>query len=176
MVDACCEIVVVGCILERDEGVTWACASPEFLQRVALNALNCASSLYPGGAPIYFALDSMLALEAVRNFSATSSRPIVMFNRSKAQPLHLDKLEVPDGEVNGDYMLQTDIERKREIKRQVLLQKAQEAAAGGNGSVVPIDVNAPGLLTQDIGTNVTNAPMKMRRTIPSEFYSTFVDF
>jgi hypothetical protein len=150
--------------------------SPEFLQRVALNALNCASSLYPGGAPIYFASDSMLALEAVRNFSATSTRPIVTFNRSEAQPLHLDKLEVPDGEVNGDYTLQTDIERKREIKRQVLLRKAQEAAAGGNGSVVPIDVNAPGLLTEDIGTNATNAPMKMRRTIPSEFYSTFVDF
>jgi hypothetical protein len=29
MVDACCEIAVVGCILERDGGVTWACAGKE---------------------------------------------------------------------------------------------------------------------------------------------------
>jgi hypothetical protein len=29
MVDVCSEIVVVGCILEKNGGVTWACAGKE---------------------------------------------------------------------------------------------------------------------------------------------------
>jgi hypothetical protein len=33
MVDACCEIVVVGCILKGDGGVTWACDGKEVARR-----------------------------------------------------------------------------------------------------------------------------------------------
>jgi hypothetical protein len=64
---------------------------PNFLAEMALNSINCASSLCPG-APIFFASDSRVALDAVRGFQKVTKHPIVFFEREEDTPLHLDTL------------------------------------------------------------------------------------
>jgi hypothetical protein len=63
-----------------------------FIQKVALNAVACASFIQPGD-PIYFASDNMLALETVRDFAKQQNYPIITFDRQEKTPLNLDKSE-----------------------------------------------------------------------------------
>ena len=62
---------------------------PSFIQKMALNAVACASSIQPGD-PIYFASDNMLALETVREFAKQENYPIITFDRQEKTPLKLD--------------------------------------------------------------------------------------
>jgi hypothetical protein len=60
-----------------------------FIQKMALNAVACASFIQPGD-PIYFASDNMLALETIRDFAKQENYPIVTFDREEKTPLPLD--------------------------------------------------------------------------------------
>lgn len=62
---------------------------PRLIRNAALNAVNCASQLRPGG-PIFFAADSKLAVEIVQQYAESHSKSIVAANR-KEEPLHLEK-------------------------------------------------------------------------------------
>jgi hypothetical protein len=63
---------------------------PHTISVYAINAVNCASQLRPGG-PIYFASDSLHALETVRNYSQQNDFRIITIENQ--EPLHLDKGE-----------------------------------------------------------------------------------
>ena len=55
----------------------------------AINAVNCASQLMPG-APIFFASDSALGSDAVREYARTQNRSIVTRDDLSKQPVHLE--------------------------------------------------------------------------------------
>jgi hypothetical protein len=63
---------------------------PRTISMYAINAVNCASQLRPGG-PIYFASDSLHALASVRNYSKQNGYRIITIENQ--EPLHLDKGE-----------------------------------------------------------------------------------
>jgi hypothetical protein len=64
---------------------------PSFLKHVALNALRCASELQASTRkPIYFASDSPIALETVRQLAVKLNYPILTFDRTEKVPLKLD--------------------------------------------------------------------------------------
>lgn len=58
------------------------------IQSTAINAVECASELRPGG-PIYFASDSTFAIQAIKQYAIENSRPVVIIEND--EPLHLDK-------------------------------------------------------------------------------------
>ena len=58
------------------------------IAKVAVNAVNCASMLRPGG-PVYFASDSTFAVKTVQDYAKTNDYPIVTIQNQ--EPLHLDK-------------------------------------------------------------------------------------
>jgi hypothetical protein len=60
----------------------------ELLIDRAVNSVNCASELRPGG-PVYFASDSKVAVEAVQNYASQTNRSI--FSLDGPEALHLDK-------------------------------------------------------------------------------------
>jgi hypothetical protein len=62
----------------------------EKLAREAINAVNCASKLRPGG-PVYFASDSNKAVESVKTYAREGNYAVVTFDSPEA--LHLDKTE-----------------------------------------------------------------------------------
>jgi hypothetical protein len=62
--------------------------SEELLIDRAINSVNCASELRPGG-PVYFASDSKVAVEAVQKYASQTNRSIVSLDGPEA--LHLDK-------------------------------------------------------------------------------------
>lgn len=62
--------------------------SEELLIERAVNSVNCASRLRPGG-PVYFASDSKFALEEVKKYASQTNRSIVSLDGPEA--LHLDK-------------------------------------------------------------------------------------
>lgn len=62
---------------------------PSYIQQIAWNALKCAMDLQPGN-PIYFASDSMIALETVRRVAAMTKYPIHSFDRDESIVLKLD--------------------------------------------------------------------------------------
>lgn len=57
-------------------------------KRVAINAVNCASELRPGG-PVYFAADHKVAVDAVQAYSKEENLPVVFLQHDE-EPLHLD--------------------------------------------------------------------------------------
>ncbi len=65
---------------------------PDFLQKVTLNAIRCASELYPtiDPVPIYFASDNPLAMETARQLAKLVQYPIITFQRSEGSPKKLD--------------------------------------------------------------------------------------
>ena len=60
----------------------------EKIAESSINAVECASELRPGG-PIYFAADSAVAIQAIKNYARNYSRPVVIIEND--EPLHLDK-------------------------------------------------------------------------------------
>ena len=70
--------------VEHDKGKV----SEEDLIKRAINSVNCASWLRPGG-PVYFASDSKVAGEAVQKYASQTNRSIVSLDGPEA--LHLDK-------------------------------------------------------------------------------------
>jgi len=58
------------------------------IAKVAVNAVNCASMLRPGG-PVYFASDSTFAVKTVQQYAKENNHPIVTIQNQ--EPLHLDK-------------------------------------------------------------------------------------
>lgn len=58
------------------------------IRSTAINAVECASELRPGG-PIYFASDSMYAIESIQNYAREHNRSVVTSQND--EPLHLDK-------------------------------------------------------------------------------------
>jgi hypothetical protein len=63
--------------------------SPHLIKQWAINAVQCASNLRPGG-PIYFCSDSKYAVEVVQEYAKRYSRNIVSLIH-KEEPLHLEK-------------------------------------------------------------------------------------
>ena len=61
----------------------------DVIRNWAINAVNCASQLRPGG-PIFFAADSKYAIEVVQQYAGNHSRKIVSRVHEK-EPLHLEK-------------------------------------------------------------------------------------
>jgi hypothetical protein len=59
---------------------------PAALQSAGINAVNCASHLLRPDEPIYFATDSQVSMQAVREYALEHNRSIVTFE----QPLHED--------------------------------------------------------------------------------------
>lgn len=62
---------------------------PEEVKHLAINAALCASKMRPGG-PVYFAADSKLSIDSVRNYAKKHSLPIITFEY-EGEALHLDK-------------------------------------------------------------------------------------
>lgn len=62
--------------------------SEDKIQSTAMNAVECASELRPGG-PIYFASDSQFAIQSVKRYAQQYKRPVVIIDND--EPLHLDK-------------------------------------------------------------------------------------
>jgi hypothetical protein len=62
---------------------------PHTIQQWAMNAVNCASHLRPGG-PIYFCSDSKYAVQVIQDYAKEHSRKIVSLLHEK-EPLHLEK-------------------------------------------------------------------------------------
>lgn len=60
----------------------------EKIRSTAVNAVECASELRPGG-PVYFASDSSHAIQSIKNYAQEHSRPVVIIQND--EPLHLDK-------------------------------------------------------------------------------------
>ena len=58
--------------------------------RITVNAINCASELYPGG-PVYFAADIKFAIEIALAYGQQRHLPVVALTEMKKDPLHLDK-------------------------------------------------------------------------------------
>ena len=73
---------------------------PESIAKFAVNAVNCASQLRPGG-PVYFASDSLYALGTVRNYSKEHGYKIVTIENQ--EPLHLDKDDGDSERKPSDY-------------------------------------------------------------------------
>lgn len=63
--------------------------SGSWIQKWAINAVNCASVLQPG-SPVYFSSDSKAAVEAVQEYATTHNRSIVTF-ADEDDPLHIEK-------------------------------------------------------------------------------------
>lgn len=61
----------------------------EQTKKVAINAINCASELRPGG-PVYFAADNKFAVDHIKEYAAKNSLPVVSVDHED-EPLHLDK-------------------------------------------------------------------------------------
>jgi hypothetical protein len=70
------------------------------LSVAAITAANCASVLRPGG-PVYFASDSKIAVDAVRNYARTGNHSIVTFDSPEA--LHLDQTEDWESRPPSDF-------------------------------------------------------------------------
>lgn len=68
-------------------------SKPEFLQKVAINAIRCASELQTSRVPIYFASDNPLALNTVRRLASDVNYPIITFHRAEDVPKHLDSYD-----------------------------------------------------------------------------------
>jgi hypothetical protein len=62
---------------------------PDETVKVAINAVNCASELRPGG-PVFFAADHKVAIDFVKEYAAKSNLPVVSLDHED-EPLHLDK-------------------------------------------------------------------------------------
>jgi hypothetical protein len=60
---------------------------------LAINAANCASKLRPGG-PVYFASDSKVAVDAVKDYATEYNYPISVLESDEA--LHIDKFSKDD--------------------------------------------------------------------------------
>eukprot|EP00934_Nitzschia_sp_Nitz4_P000634 Nitzschia sp. Nitz4//scaffold49_size126201//88637//89833//NITZ4_003652-RA/size126201-processed-gene-0.147-mRNA-1//1//CDS//3329553179//634//frame0 len=67
--------------------------STSYLTRVTLNALRCATQLFPQ-QPIFFASDNAVALEVARKQGSRLPFPIRTFVRKEAAPIHLDRTVV----------------------------------------------------------------------------------
>ena len=139
-------------------------STTKFLTNVALNALYCASELYPGGGPIYFASDSIIALQAVRNFSSFSSRSIITFDRDEDEPLHLDKMEIEEGGGGG-------LRSQLEYAEQRRIEERNNKFAEVDDITQSTDNKTNTSSTRTAAANTTTRPTK-----PSDYYSTFVDF
>jgi hypothetical protein len=59
------------------------------IKRIAINAINCASELRPGG-PVFFASDCKPAVDFVADYSQKKGLPVVSLVHEN-EPLHLDK-------------------------------------------------------------------------------------
>lgn len=73
---------------------------PTSIAKFAINAVNCASQLRPGG-PVYFASDSLYAIGTVRNYSKEHGYKIVTIENQ--EPLHLDKDDLETERQPSDY-------------------------------------------------------------------------
>jgi hypothetical protein len=64
----------------------------EALRRSGINAVNCASQLSPG-VPVYFASDSLVSIQAVRDYAFQRNLPIIapIHDETVRDALHLDK-------------------------------------------------------------------------------------
>jgi hypothetical protein len=62
----------------------------EEIVKLAVLGVNCASNLLPG-APIYFASDTSLAVDAAMSYSTMHGLPVVSFEFDAGDPIHLDK-------------------------------------------------------------------------------------
>jgi hypothetical protein len=69
--------------------------------RVAVNAVNCASELKPGGK-VFFAADNKVAIDYVREYASKQNLPIVSLSHED-EPLHLDKAANWSQRVPSDY-------------------------------------------------------------------------
>jgi len=58
------------------------------IRSTAINAVECASELRPGG-PVYFASDSVYAIQSIKDYAQEHKRPVVTIQND--EPLHLDK-------------------------------------------------------------------------------------
>jgi hypothetical protein len=59
------------------------------IKTISVNAVNCASELRPGGK-VFFAADSKLAVDFVKDYAERNSLPVVTLSYSD-EPFHLDK-------------------------------------------------------------------------------------
>lgn len=59
------------------------------IEQAAINAVNCASQLRPGG-PVFFATDSTVAVETVQKYAKSTNRNIIFLIHDQ-EPLHLEK-------------------------------------------------------------------------------------
>jgi hypothetical protein len=69
--------------------------------RVAVNGVNCASALKPGGK-VFFAADNKVAIDYVREYASREKLPIVSLSHQD-EPLHLDKASNWSQRVPSDY-------------------------------------------------------------------------
>ena len=58
-------------------------------KEVAINGINCASELFPGGK-VFFAADQKLAVDFVKEYAQQNNLPVVSLSHAD-EPLHLDK-------------------------------------------------------------------------------------
>jgi hypothetical protein len=75
------------------------------LKKDAINAVNCASNLRPGG-PVYFASDSKYAVEAALKYGKETNRRIVSYDGP--EPLHLE-LQWKNHSVSEFYSVFVDL-------------------------------------------------------------------
>ena len=71
------------------------------LRRAAITAVNCASVLRPSG-PIYFASDSKVAVDTVRNYGIKNNRSIVTFDNPE-DGLHIDRTDDWESRPASDF-------------------------------------------------------------------------
>jgi hypothetical protein len=69
-------------------GIEYSKMNNKTLEDRAINAVNCASTLYPGH-PVYFASDSIHALDAIRLYAEEKNLSIAT-NQNSKEALHLD--------------------------------------------------------------------------------------
>jgi hypothetical protein len=58
---------------------------PTYLAQAAIRAVNCSSAMLLPGWPIYFATDSQVSLQAVRDYAQHYHRPIVTYEQQQQQ-------------------------------------------------------------------------------------------
>ena len=75
-------------------------------RHLAINAVNCASKLRPGG-PVYFASDSKVAVDAVKDYATDYRYPISVAQSDEA--LHIDKFGKDDQRSKEFYSVFVDL-------------------------------------------------------------------